>query len=150
MGAMVHQRLHSGPTTHTSPLNQCFALSLRFLATNEKCRWLCHGKPATHYDVRLQTTPQQTPSLDRSTWHPNRTNGVGFASGHNLLPEEVVSADNVPFSQGQLQDILRDAASKDHRWAHLFSPRHFMHAHPLHGFECLVQRQLCQLRHSRV
>ncbi len=63
-----------------------------------------------------------------------KRSALGLASVYNLLPEEVVSADNVPFFQGQLQDMLRDVASRDHRWAHLFSPRHFMHAHPLHGF----------------
>ena len=63
-----------------------------------------------------------------------KRSALGLASVYNLLPEDVVWVDNVPSFQSCLQDMLKQAMSRDSRWPQLFSPRHFMHAHPLHEF----------------
>ncbi len=63
-----------------------------------------------------------------------KRSALGLASVYNLLPEEVVSVDTVSGFQHLLQDMVKDTASRGGSWVKLVSPRHHMHAHPLHSF----------------
>ena len=55
---------------------------------------------------------------------------LGAASVYNLLPQEIVDAENVQLFQRSLQDMARYvAASNRPEWQHLYSTRHSMHIH---------------------
>ena len=57
---------------------------------------------------------------------------LGAASVYNLLPQEIVDAENVKLFQRSLQDLARHAAATNTpEWQHLYSTRHSMHTHPL-------------------
>ena len=60
-----------------------------------------------------------------------KRSALGLASVYNLLPQEAVSFEDVSHFQANLQDMLKQGASKGRQWKNLFSPRHFLHAHPL-------------------
>ena len=61
-----------------------------------------------------------------------KRSALGLVAIYNLLPAEVVLETDVSRFQGQLQLLLKGAATARHpRWRRLFSPREVLTSHPL-------------------
>ena len=73
--------------------------------------------------------------VDGSHLEVVKRSALGLTNVYNMLPAEVVQVESVSAFQRQLQDMLKNVASgQDDSWARLLSPRHPLHAHPLHVF----------------
>ena len=104
------------------------------------------GQGPQHFRECFHAAPRSNRRSERHTRHSRQLheyrNGnylamvgrsaLGAVSVYNLLPQEIVDADNVKGFQRSLQDLAKHmAASNFPSWHHLFSTPYLMHTHPV-------------------
>ena len=68
-----------------------------------------------------------------------KRSALGFDSIYNMLPTEIVEANDVKCFQGLLQDLAKDCASRSHPlwdyiYIYIYSTWHKLHSHPIRAF----------------